>query len=63
MYSLEQVRIALKGMNLREVSRETGLHYETVRRVAQSIITNPDTSTLTALSDYFEQRDAEIRGV
>lgn len=62
MYKVNQIKKALADRNLKHVARETGLHYETVRRIAQGISTNPDHKTTVALSDYLEQRDEEVRG-
>lgn len=34
MMRLDEIREKLKAYNLRQVARDTGLHYETVRNVA-----------------------------
>lgn len=51
MLTLEQLQHLLSQRNLREVSRDTGLHYNIVWRVANSRA-KPSYDTVKALSDY-----------
>lgn len=51
MMDLERVRAMLKPMNLREVARETGLHYNTVRMIASGEA-EPSYQSLKALSEF-----------
>jgi predicted transcriptional regulator len=51
MLNLEQVRHLLKGRNLREVSRESDVYYNTLYRVATGQ-TVPTYSVLKRISDY-----------
>lgn len=57
MMTVEQVRAMLAPMNLRTVSRETGLHYNTVRMIATG--GDPSYQSLLALSDFLERHAAE----
>lgn len=56
MMNLDQIKKALVDMNLKAVSRATGLNYQLVWRIANGIDQNPTYKTLTALSDYLESR-------
>lgn len=51
MLTIEQLRHLLAQRNLAEVSREAGIHYNTVYRVAKGNGL-PDYNTVKALSDY-----------
>ena len=57
MMTLEQIRKLLTDMNLKAVSRATGLNYQLVWRIANGIDKNPTYKTLTALSNYLESRE------
>lgn len=35
MMKLGEIRVKLEAYNLRQVARDTGLHYETIRNVAK----------------------------
>lgn len=54
--TLDQVRTALQTANLSTLSRVTGLHYNTIRRIKTGDNTNPTTHTLTTLSKYFSRK-------
>ena len=51
MLNLEQVRHLLKDRNLREVSRESDIYYNTIYRIANGEA-NPTYTILRKLSDY-----------
>ena len=56
MMTVEQIRVALKDLKISAVSRDTGLHYNTVIRVRDGDILDPRNSTVRALSKYFADR-------
>lgn len=56
MMSLQQIKKALIDMNLKAVSRSTGVNYQMVWRIASGVDQNPTYKTLSALSDYLEDR-------
>lgn len=51
MLNLEQVRHLLAERNIAQVSRESGLYYNTVHRIANGKV-DPSYSVLRKLSDY-----------
>ncbi len=53
MLNLEQIKKALKPMNLKAVAENVGLPYNTVYRLANSDA-DPKYSTLKIVSDYLE---------
>lgn len=52
MMTLEQVRAALHDRNLSRVAEAVGLHYDTVRRVANGQQKQVSYQVVKALSDY-----------
>ena len=54
MMTMEQVIAALSDRNLKEVSRKTGLAYDTVWRVANNRMERVSYETIKTLSDYLE---------
>jgi transcriptional regulator with XRE-family HTH domain len=62
MHSLKAIKAMLTDKNLSAVAKKTGLHTETVRRIATGISTNPDYKTLEALSDYIDEQLEAIKG-
>jgi len=62
MHSLKTIKAMLTDKNLSAVAKKTGLHTETVRRIATGISTNPDYKTLEALSDYIDEQIEAIKG-
>ena len=55
MMTLEQVREALQDRNLAKVSESTGLHYQTVYRVANGIGSQVSYQVVKSLSDYLSK--------
>jgi DNA-binding Xre family transcriptional regulator len=53
--TLEQVVAALQTANLSYLSRVTGLHYNTIRRIKTGENTNPTTHTLLTLSKHIRR--------
>jgi len=56
MLTLDQIRHHLSDRRLSAVAKATGLHYQTVRKVANDRAIAPDYQTVKALSDYIESR-------
>ena len=54
MLTLDQIRHHLSDRRLSKVAEATGLHYQTVRKVANDKAITPDYQTVKALSDYLE---------
>jgi transcriptional regulator with XRE-family HTH domain len=55
MKTLDQIRAALADRNLQAVAQAAGIHYNTVREVANNKDANPTYKTLKKLSDYLER--------
>lgn len=55
---LERIQRLLRKEVTREVSRATGLHYNTVRNVRDGVQCNPTMRVMEALSQYFADQDA-----
>ena len=53
--SLEQIRSLLDGKNLFEISRQSGVSYNTIRAIASGGEVNPTYNTMKAISDYLER--------
>ena len=51
MLNLEQIRHLLSDRNIAQVSRESGIYYNTVYRIANGKV-DPSYSVLRKLSDY-----------
>jgi hypothetical protein len=54
MLALQQIREALQDRTISKVSRATGLHPNTVRKVRNNPHANPTHRVLLALSSYLE---------
>lgn len=54
MLNIKQIREALKDSSLSDCSKETGIHYQQIWRIASGIDTNPQYRTLEKLSDWVE---------
>jgi hypothetical protein len=52
MEDKNEVRQLLEGHNLRDVARETGLHYNTIRFLYHGINRNPTMKTLEKIREY-----------
>lgn len=61
MMNLRQVQEALKDRRLTVVAEATGLHYDTVWRVASGRVTAPSYDVVERLSHYLEEKEA-VRG-
>lgn len=57
MLNIHQIREALKDASLSDCSKETGIHYQQVWRIASGIDTNPQYRTLEKLSAWVESRN------
>lgn len=53
--TLEQIREALRDRTITVVARATGLHENTIYRIASGQNTNPSLRTLTILSEYLSR--------
>lgn len=62
MHSLKTIKAMLTDKNLAAVAKKTGLHTETVRRIAVGLSTNPDYKTMEALSDYVDEQLEAMKG-
>lgn len=56
MMLLEDIQEALKDRKIKMVAEATGLHYNTVRQLANSPDANPTYKVVKALSDYLERK-------
>ena len=54
--TLKQIRAALKGHNINDVSAATSLHYNTIYMVATGRQMNPTLGTMEKISKYLEGR-------
>jgi len=54
MLTLPEIQEKLKGTNLSEVARETGIHPSMMWRIANEDGQNPQYKTIKKLSDYLE---------
>ena len=52
--TVEQVRTKLLQRNLRQVARETGIKYMSVRNFAKSVVLHPRADNFQKLVDYLE---------
>jgi DNA-binding Xre family transcriptional regulator len=55
MLKIDEIRERLRDRRLTVVADETGLAYDTVRRVAAGKFTNISYETVARLSDYLEK--------
>lgn len=53
MMLVEEIRRKLHGMNIKKVSRDTGLHFNTIYSIANGKKTNPTYNVVLKLSEYF----------
>ena len=44
--SLETIRALLEGANISKLSKDTGLHYNTLRYIRDGVIKNPGVNTI-----------------
>lgn len=56
MLTLPEIQEKLKGTNLSEAARETGIHPSMMWRIANEPDQNPQYKTIKKLSDYLEAR-------
>ena len=56
MLTLPEIQEKLKGTNLSEAARETGIHPSMMWRIANDPDQNPQYKTIKKLSDYLEAR-------
>lgn len=59
MHKLDTIRAYFADANIRQVSRETGLHYQVIYRLLNGD-TNPRYETVLALSDYIDQKQEAL---
>lgn len=59
MMTIEEIREGLKDRKLKEVSKRTGLHYNTVCAVANGKKKNPMYNVVESLSNYLTNSAAE----
>lgn len=52
--TIEEIRDTLSKMNLAQVSRDTGLHHNTLLRIKNDKLPKPSSSVLALLTYYFE---------
>jgi hypothetical protein len=57
MLDLQQIKDKLKERRLPLVARETGLHYNTVRKIAADADVDVSYLTVKRISDYLEGKD------
>ena len=58
---LAEIRRRLQDRKLAHVAEKTGLHYNTVSRIARGETLNPSYAVLQSLADYLTEGD-EARG-
>lgn len=51
---IEEIRVALKDRRISMVAEKTGVHYDTIRRIRDGVVTNPSMSVYLALSEYLK---------
>lgn len=56
--TLDELREKLHDRKLTVVAEKTGLHYNTVYRLAKGMSTDPAYSVVKRISEYFEQEGA-----
>lgn len=56
--TLEQIKHALNDRNLKEVERQTGIHYVTLSRIRSGKNQNPRYETIRTLVDYLKEQVA-----
>lgn len=55
MEPLEKIRKRLEGYNLRWVARESGVHYETIYRIARGETENPSYETVAKILEVLNR--------
>jgi transcriptional regulator with XRE-family HTH domain len=58
MRDMEQIRRELQDHRLEVVAAETGLSYNTVRRYATGVVTNPPLESVQLLSGWLDKQGA-----
>lgn len=58
MEPLEKIKKRLEGYNLRWVARESGVHYETIYRIARGETENPSYETVAKILDVLNREVA-----
>lgn len=56
--TLDQIKHALNDRNLKEVERQTGIHYVTLSRIRSGKNQNPRYETIRILVDYLKEQVA-----
>lgn len=56
MMKLDEIRRALQDRNLSIVSQRTGLHYQTIWRIARGARSDFSYDTISRVSDYLSQK-------
>jgi len=59
MLDLEQVRKGLEDYNIKKVSDQVGIHYNTILGIYRR--ENPSYETIKKLSDYLENKDVRAK--
>ena len=62
MLSLEQIRNRLERKCIARAAKGSGLHYNTVYRIAKGITENPGIASIAALSDWLVVGDGRFSG-
>jgi len=57
MLTLDEIKRSLQDRRLAVVAEATGLHYNTVRKVANEPNVNPSYVVIKALSDYLQNHE------
>jgi len=60
MLTIQQLHNRLSDMNIRAVSKATGVRYNTVRSIAVGTNANPQYRVIESLSKYFEEREKAV---
>lgn len=60
--ALEEIRARLHDRKLTVVAAQTGLHYNTVYRIANGTSKDPAYSVIKRLADYLDQEEGGDRG-
>lgn len=56
--TLDQIKHALNDRNLKEVERQTGIHYVTLSRIRSGKNNNPRYETIRVLVEYLKEQVA-----
>lgn len=56
--TLDQIKNALNDRNLKEVERQTGIHYVTLSRIRSGKNNNPRYETIRVLVEYLKEQVA-----